>query len=166
MATCGRVLVTGFAAIALCGVQAALGETLSAQDKKFMEDTAKGGMREVHMGHLGVEKGMSQDVKAFSQRLINDHTKANEELAALAKQKGVTLPPDDPKTAASMPIAKQSGADFDKAFVKDMVADHQKDIAAFEKEASSGGDPDLKSWASKTLPTLRAHLKEAQSLDK
>jgi putative membrane protein len=125
----------------------------------FMEDAAKGGMHEVHMGHLGIERGQSQAVKGFSQRLINDHTMANQELAALAKQKGVSLPGD-----VSIPLAVKSGADFDKEFGRAMIEDHQKDISAFEKEASSGSDPDVKNWASKTLPTLRAHLAEAQAL--
>jgi len=154
------------AAFAVSGFQAVGADNLSAQDRKFIEDAAKGGMKEVHMGHLGLEKGMSQGVKTFSQRLIDDHTKANNELMALAKQKGVTPPPDDPKMVSSMPLAKKSGADFDKAFAKDQVEDHQKDIAEFEKEASSGSDPDVKNFASKTLPTLRAHLSDAQALNK
>jgi len=105
-------------------------------------------------------------VKSYSQRLINDHTKANQELTALAKKKGVMLPADDSKMASSMPIAKKSGADFDKEFAMSMIDDHSKVIAAFEKEIASGCDPDVKAWAGKTLPTLREHLTEAQSLPK
>ena len=161
-------LLLGIAAavIAVSGFRAVGADNLNAQDRKFMEDAAKGGMKEVHMGHLGMEKGMSQGVKTFSQRLINDHTKANDELTALAKKKGVTLPADNPNAVSSMPVAKKSGADFDKAFAKDQVEDHQKDIAEFEKEVSSGSDPDVKNFASKTLPTLKAHLADAQALNK
>jgi putative membrane protein len=112
---------------------------------------------------LGIERGQSQAVKGFAQRLINDHNMANQELATLAKQKGVLLLGDDAKMI-SMPLATKSGADFDKEFARAMIEDHQKDISAFEKEASSGNDPDVKNWASKTLPTLRAHLAEAQAL--
>ena len=137
---------------------------LSQQDQKFVQDAAKGGMMEVHMGQLGMERGASPAVKGLSQHLINDHKAANQELAALAKQKGVSLPADDAQMATSMPFAAKTGDDFDKAFARSAVEDHQKDIAEFEKEASSGNDPDLKNWASKTLPTLRAHLAEAQSL--
>jgi putative membrane protein len=168
-----RFLMTSFR---LCLTQAAIlagfvgtlayGQGLSSQDRKFMQDAAKGGMKEVHMGHMGLEKGTSPGVKEFSQHLINDHTKGNEELTALAKQKSVTLPADDPKSADSSSVAKKTGADFDKAFAKDMVEDHQKDIAEFEKEAKSGSDPDVKNWANKTLPTLRSHLMEAQGLAK
>jgi len=137
---------------------------LSEQDQKFIQNAAKGGMMEVHMGQLGMERGASPAVKSLSQHLINDHKAANQELATLAKQKGVSLPGDDGQMAASMPFANKTGDDFDKAFARSAVEDHQKDIAEFEKEASSGNDPDLKNWASKTLPTLRAHLAEARSL--
>ena len=139
-------------------------QTLSEQDQKFLQDAAKGGMMEVHMGHWGLEHGSSPAVKSLSQHLVNDHNAANKDLADLAKQKGMSLPGDDAKMAASMPFATKTGDDFDKAFARSAVEDHKKDIAEFEKEASSGNDPDLKNWASKNLPTLRAHLAEAQAI--
>ena len=152
-------------AFALCGWPM-LAQALSDQDQKFLQNAAKGGMMEVHMGQLGLERGGSPAVKALSQHLVNDHNAANKELTALAKQKGVSLPGDDARMAASISFASKSGGEFDKAFASAAVEDHQKDIAEFEKEASSGTDPDLKNWASKTLPTLRAHLAEAQALGK
>jgi len=141
----------------------AAAQTLKAGDRDFITEAAKAGMHEVHMGNMGLQKGSSQGVKGFSQRLVNDHTKANQELAALAKKKGVSLPTDDSK-ASSTPIADKAGADFDRAFAAEMVEGHEKAIALFEKESNSGGDPELKKWATDTLPTLRSHLKEAQSL--
>ena len=159
-----QAFLCGAAVLALGSFSRAGAQTLSEQDQKFFQDAAKGGMMEVHMGQLGMERGASPAVKSLSQHLINDHKAANEELAALAKQKGVSLPGDDAQMAASMPLATKSGVDFDKAFARTAVEDHQKDIAEFEKEASSGTDPDLKKWASKTLPTLRTHLAEAQAL--
>lgn len=149
------------AVLALGSFSPMAAQNLSQQDQKFVQDAAKGGMMEVHMGQLGMKRGTSPAVKSLSQHLINDHNAANRELAALAKQKGVSLPGDDAQMAASMPFATKSGEDFDKEFARTAVEDHQKDIADFEKEASSGNDPDLKNWASKTLPTLRAHLAEA-----
>jgi putative membrane protein len=151
------------AAVILSLGQQAVAQDLSAQDRKFIQDAAKGGMMEVHMGRLGAEHGSSADVKTFSQRLINDHTKANHELADLAKKKGVTLPADNP-TAAPKGLDSKTGTDFDKTFAKIAVEDHEKDIKEFEKEANSGSDPDVKEWASKTLPTLQAHLDEAKAL--
>ncbi len=137
---------------------------LSSQDRKFMMDAATGGMMEVQMGHMGQEKGSSQGVKSFSQRLIDDHTKANNELKTLAQQKGVTLPPDNPSTI-SKKLSSKTGIAFDQEFARMAVADHQKDIAAFEKEASFGSDPDVKAWAIAALPTLRGHLDTAKALD-
>lgn len=154
------------AMLALGGFLVMSAQGLSEQDQKFLQDAAKGGMMEVHMGQLGMERGASPAVKSLSQHLINDHKTANQELADLAKKMGVSLPGDDAQMAASMPFATKSGDDFDKAFARTAVEDHQKDIAEFEKEANSGNDPDLKNWASKTLPTLRAHLAEAQALTK
>jgi len=160
-----RLLLGATAAAALC-MPHAFAQNLSEQDRQFIQEAAKGGVREVHMGRLGLERGTSLAVKGLSQRLVNDHDNGNKELAALAKQKGVTLPGDDAQIVNSMPIANKSGADFDKEFARIMVEDHEKDIAAFEKEASSGSDPAIKNWASKTLPTLRAHLDEAKALPK
>ena len=92
-----RLLLGATAGFALCGLPAIQAQQLSAQDRTFMEDAAKGGMHEIQMGHLGIERGQSQAVKGFSQRLINDHNLANRELAALAKQRGVMLPADEAK---------------------------------------------------------------------
>jgi putative membrane protein len=160
------LLLSVIGSVITCGLPAIEAQGLSAQDRMFMENAAKGGMQEVHMGRLGIERGQSEAVKGLCQRLINDHNTANKDLEALAKQKGVTLPADDAKVVSSIPLATKSGSDFDQEFVKMIVEDHQKDIAAFEKEASSGSDPDLKNWASKALPTLRAHLTEAQAIPK
>ena len=154
------------AAVALCIVPAAQAQNLDAQDQKFIQDAAKGGVMEVQMGRLGLEKSQSEGVKSLSRRLMDDHSKGNRELEALAKRKGVSLPPDDAKMVYSMPLASKSGAEFDREFARTAVEDHEKDIAAFEKEAHSGSDPDVKKWAQQTLPTLRAHLAAAQALSK
>ena len=159
-----RAIWTAAAGLALCAFQPAFAEhNLSAQDKTFVEKAAKGGMHEVAMGKMGLEKGDSEAVKSFSQRLVNDHSKAGEELKALATQKGITLPAESKPSMASM-LESKKGTEFDKAFRKAMIADHKKDIAEFEKQAKSGADAEIKGFAEKTLPTLREHLKEAESL--
>jgi putative membrane protein len=137
-------------------------QTLSGQDRAFIETAASAGMMEVHMGHLGVEKGLSSEVKSLAQRLIEDHSKGNEELSTLAKQKGVTLPTGNPPVPDD--LESKSGSHFDKAFTDAAVDGHEKAIKEFEKEANSGSDPDVKGWAVKTLPTLRAHLDAAKAL--
>jgi len=135
---------------------------LSAQDRKFMMDAAKGGMMEVHAGQMALKHGSSTATKNYGQRLIDDHSKGNEELMALAKQKGVALPADSGMGPKG--LTGKMGADFDREFARLAVSDHQKDIAEFEKEANSGTDPDVKAWAAKMLPTLRAHLDAAKGL--
>lgn len=129
-------------------------------DLAFMNDAAPGGMAEVELGRLAAKQAASKDVKAFAERMIADHSKAGEELKALAQQKKVMLPPDVlPKHKEAMAkLSKLSGAEFDKAYVKAMVEDHEKDVTAFEAEAKGATDSDVKAFAVKTLPTLNMHL--------
>jgi putative membrane protein len=159
-----------FSSVAAAGafafVASVNGQSLNAEDRAFMENTAKVSRHEVHMGELGLANGSSTGVKGFSQRLVNDHKRLNEELDTLAKQKAVTLPPEDPSKGVSLPLSQKTGTDFDITFAREMVEGHQQAIAAFEREVKSGSDPEVKSWAEKSLPILKAHLTEAQSLVK
>lgn len=126
----------------------------------FMMKAAQGGMAEVELGKLAASKAQSADVKSFGQKMVTDHSKANDELKAVAAKKSVTLPTDvNAEQKAEMDkLSKLSGAEFDKEYVKMMVEDHEKDVADFEKESSSGADADVKAFATKTLPTLKSHL--------
>lgn len=144
------------------------GDLLASAEKKFMEKTAMHGMAEVEMGKLAQQKGASQQVKDFGARMEKDHGKANEELKSLAASKGVQLPASmDPEHHRKMEkMQKLSGAEFDRAYMKDMVEDHKKDVAEFRKQAKSAKDQDIKGFASKTLPTLEGHLQLAQQTDK
>jgi putative membrane protein len=139
---------------------------VSSKDKKFMMDAAMGGMEEVEMGRLAASNATDADVKAFGQRMVDDHTKANDQLKQVAQTKGVTLPTDMSKSQHSDmdKLSKMTGANFDHAYVKMMVKDHKKDVADFSKESKSGSDSDVKSFASTTLPTLQDHLKMVQDL--
>ncbi len=125
-----------------------------------MNEAAPGGKAEVELGRMAATQGMSKEVKAFGQKMVEDHSKANQELMQLAEQKKVMLPPDVmPKHKEVMEkLAKLKGADFDKEYVKAMVEDHIKDVTAFEATANNGVDADVKAFAAKTLPTLRMHL--------
>jgi putative membrane protein len=146
---------------------ASSGGTVAAADKAFATKAAIGGLAEVQMGQLAQQKGSSDQVKQFGSRMVDDHTKANDELKQIASSKGITLPADlDAKHKSKMDkMQKLSGAQFDKAYMDDMVADHKEDVADFRKEAKSGKDSDIKGFAAKTLPTLEDHLKMAQSTD-
>jgi putative membrane protein len=139
---------------------------LASGDRRFVMDAAHGNTAEVELGKLAAEKGSSDAVKQFGKRMTDDHAKANAELKEFAEKKGLTLPADlDPKHRQLRDrLAKLNGADFDRAYANEMVNDHKKDVAEFKREAKSAKDPDLKAWASKTLPTLEDHLKQAQDM--
>ena len=139
---------------------------LSAADQAFVKKAAQGGMAEVELGKLATQKASSEDVKKFGQRMVDDHTKANDQLKQIAGNKGVTLPTDlDSKDQALKDrLSKLDGEKFDQAYMKNMVRDHTKDVSEFRKESTSGKDSDLKSFASQTLPTLEDHLKEAKNI--
>ena len=132
-----------------------------SMDSTFAMKAASGGMTEVALGKMATEKGSNQAVKDFGQKMVDDHSKANDELKALASSKNMTLPtaPNAKDQATIDKMSKLSGAAFDKAYTKDMVMDHKNDITLFQKEAMSGTDPDVKAFASKTLPTLQEHQK-------
>jgi putative membrane protein len=139
---------------------------LSAMDKHFVRKAAEGGLAEVELGKLATQKASSDEVKKFGQRMVDDHSKANDQLKQLAQQKGVDLPtqPNAKDKATLDKLQKLSGEQFDKAYMQDMVKDHTKDVAEFQKESKSAKDPDIKNFASQTLPTLQDHLKEAKSI--
>jgi putative membrane protein len=134
-------------------------------DQHFVMEAAKGGLAEVELGRLAADKASSDDVKKFGQRMVDDHGKANDELKSLAETKNITLPTAlDSKDKEKMDrLSKLSGDAFDRAYMQEMVKDHKKDVNEFRTESKSGKDPDIKSWAAKTLPTLEEHLKMAES---
>ena len=138
---------------------------LSAADKTFVNKAAQGGMAEVELGQLATQKAQSDQVKQFGQKMVDDHTKANDKLKEVASQENITLPTGlDAKDQATMDhLSKLSGAQFDKAYMQDMVEDHKKDVAEFQKEANSGKDPAVKNFAQQTLPVLQQHLQMAQT---
>lgn len=140
---------------------------LSPADKRFVKAAAQGGMAEVELGRLAVEKAASDDVKKFGQRMIDDHSRANDQLKQVAAQQGITLPTtlDAKDEATKERLSKLSGDQFDKAYMRDMVRDHKKDIADFKSESSTGRDSVVKNFASDTLPTLESHLKEAETIE-
>ena len=138
--------------------------TLTKADAKFINDVAEGGLMEVRMGELGQQKGQSADVKALAQRLVTDHTKANDELKQLATSKGVTVPTQLPEHHQKMIEKLSNASDFDKSFKEMAVKDHQKDIKEFEKALKKSNDSELKAFISRTLPTLQEHLRMAEQL--
>lgn len=155
-----------FAAAALFAAALAFGCSSAGDSTKFMKDAAQGGLSEVALGKMAVQKGTSPAVKSFGQMMVDDHTRANNELAQVASRKGVTLPTDvsAKQNAMADKLSKLSGAEFDKEYAKEMVSDHQEDVEEFQKQAQNGTDPDVKAFAEKTLPVLQKHLAAAKQL--
>ena len=137
----------------------------AAIDSTFVTDAIKGDNGEVAIGQLAQAKGQSQAVKDFGKLLVSDHGAHKQELASLAQTAGVQVT-DEPTVEGKGNLEKLkglSGAEFDKQFKTMMVEDHTKDIAKYEKQASSG-DAQTAALARKTLPTLRKHLDAANAL--
>jgi putative membrane protein len=154
-------------AIALgAGLAQAASGSVSGTDRKFVTEAASGGMLEVEAGRLAQSQGQDPQIKQFGQRMVTDHTKANQQLQSIASSKGIEVPSSlDAKHQAMYDrLKKLKGADFDQAYGKMMASDHKQDVADFRKAASSAQDPDVKSFASQTLPTLEEHERMAQSL--
>jgi putative membrane protein len=139
---------------------------VTVADSTFLKKAASGGIAEVELGQLALQKASSPDVKQFAQRMVNDHTKANGQLKQVAADEHIRLPQSmsAKDKATKDTLANLSGDDFDRAYMKDMVQDHRHDVAEFERESKSAQDPAVKSFAMQTLPTLRDHLKEAERI--
>jgi putative membrane protein len=125
---------------------------LSDKDKNFISAAASGGVAEVTDSRVAAERAQSAEAKKVAARMVADHTRANKELSELAKKKGldIDLSKGKPRT-----FRKEN---FDGDYLATMESDHKTDIKAFETEAKSGDDAEIKTWAGKTLPTLKAHL--------
>jgi putative membrane protein len=154
------ILALAVGALTLLGAARAADTTptgsgsLSEKDKTFMKKAAKGGMMEVTMGKVAEQNAQSDDVKSFGKRMVTDHGKANDELKSIASKKGFELP------------NKEHAGKWtsDKAYMDMMVKDHEKDLAEFKEEASSGSDPDVKKFADDTAKIVQEHLDAAKEI--
>jgi putative membrane protein len=140
---------------------------MSASDKQFVRDAAEGGMAEVELGKLATEKASSEDVKKFGQRMVTDHSKANEQLKQAASSQGIELPEhlSAKDKALKERLSKLNGPSFDRAYMASMVKDHKADVADFIRESDNGKDTAIKQFATSTLPTLKDHLAEAERIE-
>lgn len=132
----------------------------------FAVEAANGGMTEVELGKLAQEKASDQRVKDFGAMMVKDHTAAGDRLKSIAAAKNITLPSEigDKAKKDIEDLSKKSGKDFDKAYMDMMLDDHKNDVKEFEDAADKCKDPDLKTFASETLPTLRMHLDSAKAI--
>jgi putative membrane protein len=135
-----------------------------ATDENFVVNTWLDGMAEVELGNLTQQRASNDQVKQFGQRMIADHTKANEELKPIAGRVNVTLPTslDGMHAALKRTLQGLKGFEFDRRYMDEMVKNHRVAVSSFEQQAKTGNDGALKAFAQKTLPTLREHLKMAE----
>jgi putative membrane protein len=133
---------------------------VAQEDQDFATEAAQGGLMEVRLGELAQQQAKAQAVKDFGQRMVQDHGEANDKLMQIAEQKGIELPQDLSEDAQQTveELQQQSGAEFDEAYMDEMVSDHEDDVAAFEDYVENAQDQDLRAFAEETLPTLQEHL--------
>jgi putative membrane protein len=139
---------------------------VSDADRDFVTQIAAAGAAEVAVGETATAHAGSSAVRDFAQQMITDHTKANAELKAIAEAKGIEAQaiPNSEQKAAHEKLKTLSGAEFDAEYARLMREDHEKAVSAFRQESEHGGDPQLREFATKTLPTLEHHLEMAKAL--
>ena len=149
------------------------GAELAGPDTQFLAEAIRDGMAEVELGKTAAQKAASPEVKRFAERMVADHTAANEKLAAMAEKHKIEpegtygtppLRPAEEGQAKQQDLSTLSGEAFDRAYMAAMVEDHEKAVGAFKQQAEKGQDAELRSLAEATLPTLEDHLRMAQSL--
>jgi len=135
--------------------------------KNFIIQASVAGIQEINAGKLASEKATDPQVKSFGNRMVTDHTRAENQLVDLAKRKGYQIPANATGPTAPDPMLKNAVAkDFDRIYVHMMVPDHRSAVSLFQKYAVSGKDPDIKAFAQQTLPTLKAHLEAIEAIDR
>src|SRR4028119_655501 len=134
--------------------------SLSSRDRTFVMQAGQLSMMEVELGRLAVQRGSSPGVKQYGQEMVEDHTRANQELMQLAMQKKVELPTEmsTQNTTLIDRLSGLSGKSFDTAYKQAMIDSHNQAIALFQAQSQQGQDPQLKAWATQKLPNLQAHL--------
>jgi putative membrane protein len=155
------------AALGTASAVASAGDKMSAEE--FAKKAGAAGTAEVEMGKLGAQKATDADVKAYAQKMVADHTKANKELMAAAKAKNLEVPSEPDMMHKGMMEKfehQKADKDFNHDFMQQMVRDHKKVVELFQSAANDTAlDPDMRALAKKTLPTLEQHLADAQKLE-
>jgi len=159
--------IVAAALVALTGSAAAQVQLVSDQDREFVNKAATGGLAEVELGRIAAQRAARPSVRSFGERMVTDHGRGNAELATLARSKGIEVPTalEPSQQAMRDRLSGLSGNDFDRDYMSEMVRDHTEDIALFERAAETSTDPDLKAWATRSLPMLREHLALARQVN-
>ncbi len=162
-----KLLMTGIAAGVFGMIAAQASAAVPSPDRTFAMKAASGGLAEIQAAQLAQQQGSSPQVKQFAERMITDHTQANNDLQQIAQQENIDLPtqPTQQDMSGMQHLRGMKGSAFDRGYAQEEVRDHQQDVALFRQEAASGKDQALKAYAQKTLPTLQQHLQLAQAMN-
>jgi putative membrane protein len=141
---------------------------LSPPDQAFATSAASGGLAEIQLAQVALQKATSSEVRQFARRMVADHGAANQALQQIADDQGLTLPEQPAPAALSVGrrLRGTTGNGFDQAYIQQMIRYHQQDLMLFRRAAQSAQDPDLKAFAQKALPMIQQHLQLARSLDR
>lgn len=183
MSTRTRVMTTMSALVGMLGVLGTVGlvggaaayaqemgtqgtASLRGPDHTFVMEAAQANHNEVALGKMAADKASNDDVKKFAQRMVNDHSKAQDQLKELPEVKATNMPMAMGSEAKALQsrLSRLSGSAFDKAYISAMVEDHQKDVQKFERATRNISNQDLKRWAADTLPVLQEHLQQARKI--
>ena len=150
----------------LMGTALVQADKASDMDQQFLKQAAHTGTAEVKLGAMAKEQAASSEVQQFGQRMVTDHTKANEELMALAQAKDISVSAemDDQHQETAETLSKMQGGQFDREFMRHMVKDHEKAVQLFSMASQESQDAEIKAFAAKTLSTLQEHLELARQL--
>lgn len=153
-----------FFAVAVLLAGAAVAQP-SSMDRRFLKAAARGNRAEVLLGRIAVQRGGAASIRQFGQHMIADHSAALAKVVRLGERKRITIPaePEPAATALAARLRRKRGVAFDRLYRREMIEDHRKDIAEFEREARNGHDPEIRALAKATLPTLRGHLRMIES---
>jgi len=153
--------------LALCSL-AASAQHAPKTDQQFIDMAAQTDMLEAHLGQMAASQAGNQAVKEYAQMLVADHTTDYQVLTALAAKDGLTVPTglDAAHNQMIAPFERLKGAAFDTRYIHTMVAGHTEAIGVYTKESTDAQNPDVKSYAGATLPTLQKHLDGAKDLSK
>jgi putative membrane protein len=165
MLTCAALVAIGVY-LSLPGVAIAAGAKVGVADQIFAMMAAVGGLEEVQLGKLAADRAASPEVQQLAQRLVEDHTKANQELMSIAEKKDIDVPDelDDVHEDVVELFSELEGASFDREYVRYQVMHHEKNTAGFAVQAKDGQDTELKAFAAKQLPVLQGHLQQLREL--
>jgi putative membrane protein len=154
--------------ILFVGLLGAAAQPALSPDARFVIRAAQANLAEVQMSAWAKDHALSDEVRAFAGKVLDDHTKLADELRALAAKEGTTLVADlDPKDAIEIDRQKTLEPNLlDRAYMREVMKWHLREADAFRREIDTGKDPGLRTWAVQMLPKIQAHIKEGEDTER